>query len=155
MIRGIGSVCSDLELGDYENWTPEVADSVVTRIDGEGTTDSAFPKLLDTFTANPDMRIAVVSLNDDMGLAALAAAEELGVEDNVVIASQGADATIHQEIRENPNYVGSTGYFPEAYGTYVVPAIIKMINGEDVPDPLFVEHVFIGEDNIDQFYPEG
>lgn len=153
MVRGLSTVCADLEYGNFEDWAPEVDDSIVTRINGGGTTDSAFPLVLDTLTANPGSRVLVVSLNDDMGLAALAAANELGVSDDVAIVSQGADATIHEEIRENPNYIGSTGYFPETYGTYVVPAIIKMINGEDVPDPLHVDHVFISEDNINQFYP--
>lgn len=155
MVRGISNVCSDLAFGDFENWAPEVPDSIVTRINGGGTTDGAFPLVLDTFTANSSARILVVSLNDDMGLAALAAANELGIADNVAIASQGADATIHEEIRENPNYIGSTGYFPESYGTYVVPAIMKMINGISVPDPLFVDHVLISEDNIDDYYPAG
>ena len=152
MIRGITQVCTGLDYGDFENWSPD-STGIVTRIDGGGTTDGAFPKVLDTFTANPDKRIAVVSLNDDMGLAALAAARELGIEDMVAYASQGADATIHQEIRSNPQYIGSTGYFPESYGTYVIPAILAMLAGDPVPDPLHVNHVFVSADNIDQFYP--
>ena len=152
MVRGISQVCTSLDYGDFENWSPD-ATGIVTRIDGGGTTDGAFPKVLDTFTANPGKRIAVVSLNDDMGLAALAAARELGIEDMVVYASQGADATIHQEIRSNPQYIGSTGYFPETYGNYVIPAILAMIAGDPVPDPLFVNHIFVSADNIDQFYP--
>ncbi len=152
MIRGITQVCTGLDYGDFESWSPD-ATGIVTRIDGGGTTDGAFPKVLDTFTANPGKRIAVVSLNDDMGLAALAAARELGIEDMVVYASQGADATIHEEIRSNPQYIGSTGYFPESYGTYVVPAILAMLAGDPVPDPLHVNHVFVSADNIDQFYP--
>ena len=152
MVRGISQVCTGLDYGDFENWSPD-ATGIVTRIDGGGTTDGAFPKVLDTFTANPGKRIAVVSLNDDMGLAALAAARELGIEDMVVYASQGADATIHQEIRSNPQYIGSTGYFPETYGNYVIPAILAMIAGDPVPDPLYVNHIFVSADNIDQFYP--
>ena len=152
MVRGISQVCSDLDYGDFENWSPDPT-GIVTRIDGGGTTDGAFPKVLDTFTANPGKRIAVVSLNDDMGLAALAAARELGIEDMVAYASQGADATIHDEIRNNPQYIGSTGYFPETYGNYVIPAILAMIAGDPVPDPLFVEHKLVSKDNIDQFYP--
>ena len=152
MVRGISQVCTGLDYGDFENWSPDPT-GIVTRIDGGGTTDGAFPKVLDTFTANPGKRIAVVSLNDDMGLAALAAARELGIEDMVVYASQGADATIHSEIRANPQYIGSTGYFPETYGTYVIPAILAMLAGDPVPDPLHVNHIFVSADNIDQFYP--
>lgn len=153
LIRGIQNVCPDNDYGSFEEWSPEPG-GIVERCDCGGTTDSAFPLFRDILTANPDAeRIAVVSLNDDMGLAAAAAAEEAGRLDQLAIASQGADATVHPEIRENPQYVGSTAYFPENYGTYLIPAIIRMINGEDVPDPILVEHVFINADNIDEFYP--
>ena len=154
-IRGLQNVCSDLSYGDFEEWAPEHADSIVTRINGGGTTDSAFPLVLDTFTANPGKNIAILSLNDDMGLAALAAAEELGIEDQVIYGSQGADATIHDTIRTNSHYIGSTAYFPEKYGTYVVPGIIKMINGIDVQDPLLLDHLLITAENIDEYYPSG
>ena len=154
-VRGIQNICPDLAYGDFEEWAPEHSGSIITRINGGGTTDSAFPLALDTFTANPGKNIAVVSLNDDMGLAALAAAEELGIEDQVIYGSQGADATIHDTIRTNSHYIGSTAYFPENYGTYVVPAIMKMINGIDVEDPLLLEHLLITADNIDDYYPPG
>ena len=154
-IRGLQNVCSDLAYGDFEDWAPEQSDSIVTRINGGGTTDSAFPLVLDTFTANPGKKIAILSLNDDMGLAALAAAEELGIEDHVIYGSQGADATIHDTIRTNSNYIGSTAYFPEKYGTYVVPGIIKMINGIDVEDPLLLDHLLMTAETIDEYYPPG
>ena len=154
-VRGVQNICPDLAYGDFEEWAPEHSGSIITRINGGGTTDSAFPLVLDTFTANPGKNIAVVSLNDDMGLAALAAAEELGIEDQVIYGSQGADATIHDTIRTNSHYIGSTAYFPEKYGTYVVPGIIKMINGIDVQDPLLLDHLLITAENIDDYYPSG
>lgn len=156
LIRGITQVCPDVAVGDFEEWSPEVGgDSVIVRCDCGGTNDTAFPLFRDILTANPDAEhIAVVSLNDDMGLAAMAAAEEAGRLESLAIASQGADATVHETVRTVPQYVGSTAYFPENYGTYLVPAIIQMINGEEVPDPILIEHVFIDATNIDEFYPE-
>lgn len=155
LIRGITKVCPDVAVGDFEEWAPEVSgDSIVVRCDCGGSTDSAFPLFRDILTANPDAQhIAVVSLNDDMGLAAMAAAEDAGRLDQLAIASQGADATVHDVIRDTPEYVGSTAYFPEDYGTYLVPAIIEMINGEDVDDPILVNHVFIDATNVDEYYP--
>lgn len=155
LIRGIANVCPDVAVGDFEEWAPEVGgDSVVVRCDCGGTTDSAFPLFRDILTANPDAEhIAVVSLNDDMGLAALAAAEEAGRLDQMAIASQGADTTVHETIRTVAQYVGSTAYFPENYGTYIIPAIIQMIKGETVADPILVEHLLIDATTIDQYYP--
>lgn len=153
LIRGIQTVCPDNDFGTFEDWTPEPG-GIIQRCDCGGSTDSAFPLFRDILTANPDAEhIAVVSLNDDMGLAAVAAAEEAGRLEQIAVASQGADATIHDEIRENPQYVGSTAYFPESYGTYLVPAIIRMINGETVPDPILVEHLLIDKNTVDEYYP--
>ena len=51
-------------------------------------------------------------------------------------------------------YKRQTAYFPEHYGDYLIPAIIKMVNGEKVEGPILVEHVAITKDTIDQWYPE-
>ena len=155
LIRGITEVCPDVPVGDFEEWSPEVGgDSIIVRCDCGGAGDTALPLFRDILTANPAAEhIAVVSLNDDMGLAAMAAADDAGRLESLAIASQGADATVHESIRTVPQYVGSTAYFPENYGTYLVPAIIQLINGEEVADPILVEHVFIDATNIDEYYP--
>ncbi len=84
----------------------------------------------------------------------LAAVKEAGREGQVIFASQGADPSVWPEIRNNDYYAGSTAYFPERYGEYLIPAIIKMIKGEKVEGPILVKHVAITRDNIDQYYPE-
>jgi ABC-type sugar transport system substrate-binding protein len=49
---------------------------------------------------------------------------------------------------------GGVGYFLERYGEYVVPAAIKLAKGEEVPDNIYMDHVFIDKNNIEEFYPE-
>jgi ribose transport system substrate-binding protein len=153
LIAGLASVCPDNDFGDFENWSMDPT-GIVTRLDSDRV-DPGFEKGRDFLTANQDKQhIVSLCINDDSCLGMLAAVQEAGREDQVIFASQGADPSVHDEIRNNPMYAGSVAYFPELYGTYLVPNIIRMINGEEVEDPILVEHLAITSENIDEYYPE-
>jgi ribose transport system substrate-binding protein len=153
LIAGLQSVCPDVDYGDFENWSMDGTD-LVTRLDSDRV-DPGFEKGRDYLTANQDKQhIVSLCINDDSCLGMLAAVKEAGREDQVIFASQGADPSVWGEIRANPMYAGSTAYFPEYYGRYLIPAIIRMMNGEKVEGPILVEHVAITKDTIDQYYPE-
>jgi ribose transport system substrate-binding protein len=154
LIAGVKKVCPDLAYGNFEQWSPTVPNSIITRLDADRV-DPGYKKGKDFLTANPQARhIVALCINDDSCLGFLSAVKELGREGQVIFASQGADPSVWPEIRKNPYYAGSTAYFPEKYGEILIPAIIRMMNGEKVQGPLYVKHVFISKDNIDQYYPE-
>jgi len=122
-------------------------------VDAGGTIDGGLATFGDTLTAlTGASRIAVVSLNDDMLLGAFAAAEAQGRADQVYGVAQGADPSSFDDLQNNPNWIGDTAYFPERYGSLAVPSIIALIKGEDVPENVFTEHVFINADNFSEFY---
>ena len=81
------------------------------------------------------------------------AAKAAGREGQLYLAAQGADPTSWEQIRTNPNWIGDSAYFPERYGDTGIPAIIKLIKGED-PGPLLTNHEFVDKSNIDQIYPQ-
>ena len=121
---------------------------------GESIIEDVRRLTTDQLTALPDAeRIAVVSIDDDSSLGATAAFEAAGRLDQAAIVGQGADISSRDVIRDG-TWVGSTAYFPESYANYLIPNIIRLINGEDVVDPILVEHVFIDQSNIDEYYPE-
>lgn len=106
-------------------------------------------------TLLPDARhIAVISFNDEAAFGALRAARKAGREQDIVIVGQGADRLIHAEIR-NPQsrLVGSTAYMPERYGESLMNLALKILRGESVPPAVYMKHVFINAQNIDQYYP--
>lgn len=151
-IAGLQNVCPDNDYGDFEDWQPTHPDTIITRQDADRT-DPAFEQGRDWLTANPDAeRIVALCLNEDACIGFHAAVEGAGRQGQVVFASNGADPTAHDLIREDEYYVGATGFFPERYGELLIPNIIRMMNGEDVEDPLLMDHVFISADNIDEFY---
>jgi ribose transport system substrate-binding protein len=102
-----------------------------------------------------NVRIAVLSFNDDAALGALAAARRLGREKDVAIVGQGADRRMREEIRRpGTRIVGSTSFTPERYGEKLIDLALKLLRHEPVPPAVYVEHVFINAANIDIFYPE-
>ena len=152
-IAGLQSVCPNVDYGDFENWSM-AGTKLVTRLDSDRV-DPGFAKGRDYLTANQDKkRIVSLCINDDSCLGMLAAVREAGREGQVIFASQGADPSVWDEIRTNPYYAGSVAYFPEYYGRYLIPAIIRMMDGERVEGPILIDHVAITRDNIDQYYPQ-
>lgn len=142
MIEGFESVCG-----------PIPADKL-RAVDMGGTTDTARAAMADTLTALGDKKqIAVAALNDDTALGIFAAAKAANRADQIWVAAQGADPTSYDQIRNNPNWIGDSAYFPDRYGDTGIPAIIKLINGED-PGPLLTQHFFVDKNNIDQYYPQ-
>lgn len=154
-IAGLESVCPDLQYGNYEEWAPDVPDSIVTRIDADRT-DPAFQMGRDYLTAHPDAdMIVALCLNEDSCLGFHSAVEAAGRSGQVIFASNGADPSAHDLIRNDENYAGATAFFPERYGELIIPNIIRMMNGEEAEsDPLLMEHVFIDAENIGEYYPE-
>jgi ribose transport system substrate-binding protein len=121
-------------------------------LDGADRTDPALEQMSDLLTALPGDRIVVVAINEDGILGAIGAARTLGREGDLYYSGQGTDPSIWCEIQNNPNYVASTAYFPERYGELVIPAIIDLIEGNDVEAELFTPHEIINADNIGDHY---
>ena len=99
-------------------------------------------------------RFAVICFNDDAAIGALRAARRLGREEDVVIVGQGADRRVREALREeNPRIVGSTAYRPEQYGEKLLVLAHRILNGEPVPPAVYIDHVFITPQNVEQYYP--
>jgi ribose transport system substrate-binding protein len=128
----------------------------VRSVDGDGTIDQYQSRFADTLTALPGKhRLLLLTINDDAGLGAIAAAKTQGRSGDIYIASQGADPSSHCEIAGNPQWVGDAAYFPERFGEIVVPNAIRAAHGEQISEKLLVPHVFVDKDNIADYYDVG
>jgi ribose transport system substrate-binding protein len=126
---------------------------MVRSVDGDGTIDQYQSRFADTLTALPGKhRLLLLTINDDAGLGAIAAAKTQGRAGDIYIAGQGADPTSHCQIAHNPQWVGDAAYFPERFGQIVVPNAIRAAHGEDISEQLLVPHVFVDQDNIGDYY---
>jgi ribose transport system substrate-binding protein len=135
----------------FQEFCPLVNETVLADAD---RTDKALPQMTDLLPTLPGNRVVVVAINEDGILGALGAARTLGREADVFYAGQGADPSIWPEIACNPQYIGTTAYFPERYGRTVIPAMIDILNGETVEGPLFTLHEKITSENIREIYPD-
>jgi ribose transport system substrate-binding protein len=148
-VEGFEGVCGKIPQDKYF--------SVDTFAGGPDQPENSRRQMADILTTLPDAKtILVISPSGDaMGTAALGAAEVAGRKDQVWVATHGADPSVRDAIRNEPQWVGSVAYFPESYGELVMPLAIALAKGEPVATESLVQHLFINADNINEFYPAG
>lgn len=143
MIAGFEEACGKIPADKFKS------------LDVGGTTDLAVTKFGDQLSAiKPGGTIVVLSLNDDMSLGAFAAARTAGRAAELRLAGQGADPTSWKDIACNPQWLADTAYFPERYGEILIPAVVKLLNGETVEKNLFTKHEVVTKDNVRTLYPD-
>jgi len=122
-------------------------------LDGADRTDPALTKVSDLLTALPGNRIVVVAINEDGILGAIGAAKTAGRQKDLFYSGQGTDPSIWKTIACNPQYIASTAYFPEKYGTLLIPAMVTKLQGGTIPADIFTQHEVITSQNIRTVYP--
>jgi ribose transport system substrate-binding protein len=133
-----------------------VAEEKVFRLDSKNTQEESFKVTSDILPSLPDAtRIVAMSINDGTGLGVVAAAEAAGRADQVIVVGQNADPSGQEEmIKENSRYLGATAYFPENYGSKIIPAMLDLLECRPVPPSVYVDHVFISAENVCEYYPD-
>ena len=94
-------------------------------LDGADRTDPALEQMTNLLGALPGNRIIVVAINEDGILGAIGAANTLGRQTDLLYGGQGTDPSIWKDVACNPNYIASVAYFPERYGTLLIPNMVK------------------------------
>ncbi len=143
-------------MGGYREGFQEFCPLVNERIlDGADRTDPALEQMTNTLTALPGERIVVVAINEDGILGAIGAANTLGRATDLYYSGQGTDPSIWCDIQNNPNYIASVAYFPERYGTILIPAILNAVEGNAIAGQLFTDHLLITSENLSDVYDVG
>jgi ribose transport system substrate-binding protein len=115
--------------------------------------ESAIQDLLPDLST--EANIAVIAINDDAALGALAAFEEAGRLSQVVAVGQNADRLGRAALRRAKlPFVGSTAYAPEQYGKQILEIALRILEGQAVPPAVYNQHTFITRENVDEYYPE-
>ena len=142
--------------GVQENIANPVPEEMVFRLDSKNTQDEAFKVVGDTLPKIPDAEhIVAVHINDGTALGTIAAFESAGREEQLIAVAQGADPSAQDEwVKEGSRFLGDTAYFPERYGSYIIPAMIDALECRPLPPAIYVDHVFITKDNLCEHYPD-
>jgi ribose transport system substrate-binding protein len=130
-------------------------DDKVIRVDSKGTLEGGRTAFTDVLTRLSDADHILVSvINDPVAAGALRATEAAGRLDQVMIAGQNATTEARVEIcAGSETLIGSVAYFPDRYGDYLIPLAIRLANGETPPEEVLIDHLWIDQNNIDQYYP--
>lgn len=143
--------------GVLENLSGEAPpEDMIFHLDSKNTQDEAFRVVGDTLPKIPDARhVIAVNINEGTALGTIAAFEAAGRKDDVIVVAQGADPSGQDEIaKEGSRHIGSTAYFPERYGEWIIPAMLDLLECRNVPPAIYVDHVFINKDNLCEYYPD-
>ncbi|MCQ6560690.1 sugar ABC transporter substrate-binding protein [Paenibacillus mendelii] len=143
------------QLDGLKSVITDIKDSDIIRLDSKNTLEEAKRLMTDVLTTIPDAKhIAILSINDDTALGAKAALEAANRMDHAMIVGQGADQRGREELaNEKTPFLGSTGYFPEKYGEYIIPAALDILAGKDVGSEILMEHEFVSKENLKKLYP--
>jgi ribose transport system substrate-binding protein len=140
---------------------PGLDESIAVTVDYKDDAILAQQLAADVLTANPDKHhILIGSINDIGAQGAFAAIEAADRDADCFIVNHGMSVQTRENLYEvlrsgNDNcWKGGVSYFLERYGEYVVPAAIKLAKGEEVPENIYMDHLFINKDNIEEYYPE-
>jgi ribose transport system substrate-binding protein len=151
----VAAVRSQKRMEGYRRGFSEVCPIVNEQIGREVDTEPAARRAMtEVLRALPDRsRILVVAVNSDAAIGALEAAEAAGRTGDVWVSGQGGLEAARERIRVDEHYIGDAAFFPERFGRTIVPALLDLIAGEDVPDLLLVEPAWLDAETIDQIYP--
>lgn len=140
-------------MGGYREGFREHCPLINERIlDGTDQVDAALEQVNDLLTELPGERIVMVAINEDAILGAIGAAATLGRETDLYYSGQGTDPSIWCEILNNPNYIASAAYFPERYGSILIPTILDAVQGNAIVPRLLTDHQIVTSENIEDIY---
>jgi ribose transport system substrate-binding protein len=142
--------------GLQNNLKTKVPDKMVFHLDSKNTQDEAFKVVGDTLPKIPNAKhIVGMTINDGTGLGTIAALEAAGRKGQDIVVGQGADPSGQAEMMKPGSiYLGATGYFPEKYGSKIIPAMLDALACKQIPPSIYMDHVFITKDNLCSLYPD-
>lgn len=138
----------------FESVCGKIHDAKV--FDSKSSAEIARASMTDTLTALPDAhRIIVVGMDDAVIVGAISAASSANRLKDVLVSGQGLDSSGVCGMRKYPDqWIGDTAFFPEHYGEVLVPAIIKAVKGETLPEKLPAKIDFVTPETVDDFYAD-
>lgn len=96
-------------------------------------------------------KIMIGGVTDEVTLAMAQAVRTGGRGSDYVAIGQGA--SVFEAICDG-TIDGSIAFFPEKYGSYMIPAMVGLIQGQKVPDRVKLPSELLNKQNLAKFYPD-
>jgi len=117
---------------------PEIPADHYVRIPGGSFTDKSFESMTTWLTAHPDAKmILTTNINDNGAVGAATACDSAGRSANCAVVGHGGEAQAWNEL-DKPDaqsaFKATVDYVQNEYGRYLLPAILDLAEGKQVPD---------------------
>lgn len=139
---------------------PDFPEENIYMVDAGVDAATAQKAVSDFLTAHPDEhKIAIGCYHDIAATSSLAAIETAGREADCIMVSENEYGYLdylkaNPEPADNECWVGGVAFFFTQYGDYLIPAMIKLLNGEDIGDAFYVNHEIITRDNAQTYFAD-
>lgn len=139
---------------------PDFPEDKVFMVDAGVDAATAQKAVSDFLTAHPDdHKIAIGCYHDIAATSTLAAIETAGRESECIMVSENEYGYLdylkaNPEAPENECWVGGVAFFFTQYGDYLIPAMVKVLEGEDIGDAFYVNHEIITRDNAETYFAD-
>jgi ribose transport system substrate-binding protein len=95
--------------------------------------------------------LLIAAANDNCACGAIRAVREAGREEFTAIMAQGwgPDDALDAELRKADSpLIGAVAYFPEKYGSKILPIVLQSLNGQPIPPAVYIEHKLISRSDV-------
>jgi ribose transport system substrate-binding protein len=95
--------------------------------------------------------LLIAAANDNCACGAIRAVREAGREPFTAIMAQGwgPDEALDDELRKADSpLIGAVAYFPEKYGSKILPIVLQSLNGQPIPPAVYIEHKLISRAEV-------
>ena len=138
-----------------KTYDSDIIDSKFIMIDCSWDSEETKKLVNEILIANPQMKnVVLASLADDFlfySIDAIKEAKKWDSEKWIALTIGVFTDEVKQYINDGTIDAG-IGQFPERYGGYLIPAALSLINGEPIPQIIYIENEIISKDNINEFY---
>jgi len=96
-------------------------------------------------------RLLIAAGNDNCACGAIRAVREAGRQEFTAVMAQGwgPDDALNAELRKADSpLIGAVAYFPEKYGSKILPIVLQSLNGQPVPPAVYIEHKLISRAEV-------
>jgi len=135
---------------------PEMTDDDVVFVETDGTPDDAFNKTLNIIAKVPtDRPILISGINDDVVVSMFRALDQSGKSGKLIAVGINAAFPIAIEAMcKNEQFIASVDFAPGTLGRYMVPALLAVVDGVELPDVITVPVKLVTKADVPALYPD-
>lgn len=121
---------------------------------GEGSTEGSMPIMDDMIQAYGDEIDVVFGINDPSAIGVIAALEAAGMTEDILVYAVDGSPDGKAMIQDG-KLAGTAAQFPEEMGATAVEYAYKALNGETIPEEVFIDVEMVNAETLDNYTIDG